>query len=536
MKSFHSRTQLDEVEVIIKIVKLFFNAHYCLGSCDEILQEIKKLPRCYSVPLIGYSKLLESLKQSLIQNQVIKEWPFALGELTSFSLPCLSYVEQPTFLQVEEKIKRHVVCLAMIEQSWNHYGNSFDMKFIDDEVLRLVLLKGGNPCMYQYSSELVTSDFTFLCAVLSRNQEKVPVEDIFMFTSNSIKSNKKQVLYLLNSMFNVYNQISEALKSDIEIIEVTLDKCGRCLSSSLFPTQVFKTFDRRIALKASKIVCGFLEFASKEFQNDIEIVCNAISIDPVQYQFASEELRNNFEVTEYAVTKMGVLLEFASKSLKENKHIVIAALRESIFAVDFMDKSLLDNLEIMANVLESIPSYYPMAGDTVKQNIDIIKLVLSYNGNLLKFIPQELKNDKSIVELAVSTTPNAIFYAHESFLNDKKFVYDACAKHPSLIFKLPDTYKNDIELFYSVIHHRLAPTVISYASENVRNQYDLMLQYCKNSKFNLAFIGNELKKNKEFWRTIIKEHKDAIMFLPAELANDDELVLESVSRFGFINK
>lgn len=74
-----------------------------------------------------------------------------------------------------------------------------------------------------------------------------------------------------------------------------------------------------------------LEYLSKEFQNDKDIVSEAVKICGYALEYASETLKNDKDI----VLLNGMSLKFASDKLKKDKKFVSKVLKDSPIASIF---------------------------------------------------------------------------------------------------------------------------------------------------------------------------------------------------------
>ncbi len=79
------------------------------------------------------------------------------------------------------------------------------------------------------------------------------------------------------------------------------------------------------------------------FQNDIDVVREAISFDPRSIQYASIELKNHFALD--VVCRMGRTLAYMSEEMRQNRQVVLEAVRNDGMAILYsklLDKEITD--------------------------------------------------------------------------------------------------------------------------------------------------------------------------------------------------
>ena len=72
-----------------------------------------------------------------------------------------------------------------------------------------------------------------------------------------------------------------------------------------------------------------MRYASKELQNDREIVLIAVTQNGYVLKYASKELQNDREIVLDAVTQNGRALKYASKELQNDREIVLTAIQHN---------------------------------------------------------------------------------------------------------------------------------------------------------------------------------------------------------------
>lgn len=97
---------------------------------------------------------------------------------------------------------------------------------------------------------------------------------------------------------------------------------------------------------------GELKYASKEFQNDREIVLAAIKNHGSALKFASDELKNDEELIRIAFITCGYMLSELSPSFRNNKEIVLIAVRQYGDALWFASEKLRNDEEVVITALK----------------------------------------------------------------------------------------------------------------------------------------------------------------------------------------
>ena len=94
------------------------------------------------------------------------------------------------------------------------------------------------------------------------------------------------------------------------------------------------------------------------FQNDIDVVREAISFDPRSIQYASIELKNHFALD--IVSRMGRMLAYMSEEMRQNRQIVLEAVRNDGMAILY--SNLLDD-----DITDAAIQQNPFAADLLHE-------------------------------------------------------------------------------------------------------------------------------------------------------------------------
>jgi hypothetical protein len=151
-----------------------------------------------------------------------------------------------------------------------------------------------------------------------------------------------------------------------------------------------------------------LEFASKELQNDKEVVLKAVKQNGDAFrpalEFASEELKNNKEVVLEAVKRNGLALEFASKELQNDKEIRFEAAKKRREDFIFFAKEYLIEKETVLEAVKRNGLVLEFASEELQNNKEIVLEAVKRNGDALRYASKKLRNNKEVVFLSVQST------------------------------------------------------------------------------------------------------------------------------------
>lgn len=231
-----------------------------------------------------------------------------------------------------------------------------------------------------------------------------------------------------------------------------------------------------------------------EYQDDREVVMQAITINPSVFQYASERLRNDKEIALKVVAKNYEMLRFLGDELKENANVFLVAITNNYHSYRYLPESLKDNKEIMSVVISQIGEY-------------------------LKDASPRLKDDEQLVLTAIKNSPSAFAYASSRLKNDLRFILK--------FFKIfPIRKENELRTFFASLPNEVVSLIID-------NKIVMLELIKKIGTSAYLHVSDELKKDKEIVLETIKKSKTIPSRLPKELLDDKELMLQAVNISGY---
>ena len=115
-------------------------------------------------------------------------------------------------------------------------------------------------------------------------------------------------------------------------------------------------------------------------------------------EFASKELQNDEDIVMAACLRGGLALQHASMELRANKEIVITACCQNWRAVRYVAKQLFGDRELRSTIATAISKQRPPSA--------------------LMGVPEELRRDKNIVLAAVAADPDCLKYVADDLKQD----------------------------------------------------------------------------------------------------------------------
>lgn len=161
----------------------------------------------------------------------------------------------------------------------------------------------------------------------------------------------------------------------------------------------------------------------------------------------------------------------------------------------------------------------------LRDDRDVVLAAIEKNGLDLQYAAKKFQNDPTIVLVAVKQNGLALEFASEELRNKNEIVIPALCKTLHAFQHVSNRIKNDKE-FIDGAMMGLGATVLNYASKEIRNNKDFMLQCVKKKGLVVMYASDELKKDKEIAAaSIISTNGIAIAFLPKEWMSDADFIL-----------
>ena len=147
-------------------------------------------------------------------------------------------------------------------------------------------------------------------------------------------------------------------------------------------------------------------------------------------------------------------------------------------------------------------------------------------------------NEKFVLE-AMQSQFIAIDYASERLKNDRNFILSAVKlKGHALVHVLPK-FQNDKEIVLTAVENGNFNT-FKYASDELKNDKDFVLQVLKISPYSFQYVSDKLKEDKAVIKQALTLEGRNLQFLPENLRDDTNLasmaVKQNVDAFQYASK
>lgn len=266
--------------------------------------------------------------------------------------------------------------------------------------------------------------------------------------------------------------------------------------------------------------CNRYEFTkiSKRLRDDPELMLRALKINhsiycslPVKVKIDRNIL---IEIAENDPTQFIHLREIRKEyreKIFSDKELALIVARTGPYALEYFNESVvsdtdvlkiafcLDNpLEMKKRLLKYTWGFKYIAQDYWLNDKDLLLNALKIDGSIYKHLPEEKKNERALALIAVKSCPEVIENCPERFRDDEKIVMASL--------------QGDTEY------------ILSYASDRLRDDFDVVYKAVKVDALNLEFASDRLRDNKEIVLRALKTYGGVLVDASERLQKDEELI------------
>ncbi|EFC37288.1 predicted protein [Naegleria gruberi] len=222
-------------------------------------------------------------------------------------------------------------------------------------------------------------------------------------------------------------------------------------------------------------------------------------------QFAEYNWREDDEFVMEMIREKTIILEDIPERFKTERHLVLELVKNCGIALRVLSSDMRNDREIVLEAIKNLPSAYQFASENLKNDIEIIKTALQLSSIVFHMIPSHFKNENEFVLMALKS---GLDFKQVTIEWNRDFVLQVCKIGKMPFSAIPLEFISDFEIIGTVIKNM-----------NGRNfKYEDLPEYIRNKNILLKLI--------EFISPKL------IIFLPPELSNDMEFLLEYVKFNG----
>eukprot|EP01080_Neovahlkampfia_damariscottae_P005756 gene5756-9577_t len=323
--------------------------------------------------------------------------------------------------------------------------------------------------------------------------------------------------------------------------------------------------EKQSILKLVKINGWNLEFVSKKFQNDFDVVLTAVNNEGRSLKFSSEKLKNNRKIVIEAIRNDPRSILYASLNLQSDREIALSVVSRNGLTLDFLNEFKGDE-EVLLEAIKQNPIAFLYSRKKIQKKLPFLRKVCSISGGLVQYMNEKfrvdkelgmnvVKNNVEIAKKALGKEPNAIehvpfeienyeelvletlkvdssmihYIKNEKLLNNKEFILKTIGIDTKIAEKRWFVFKNDIDIISKLISKN-GDNISKIDFRKSDWNDDLLIIGLKNSGLAIQFIPLSLL-TKRMAFTAVQQNSEAFKYC-INFCDDKELTLLVVSSNG----
>ena len=319
---------------------------------------------------------------------------------------------------------------------------------------------------------------------------------------------------------------NEAVQNDKPFVLTTVKQNGLALQ---FASPKFKR-DKQIVMAAVVQDGRALEFASPKLQQDKQIVMAAVQRDGNALCYASQEMKNDKQIVLSAVQRHGEALQYASSVLRDDKKVVYAAIKQSGEALCYASEALQNDKPFILSAAKKHEE------EERKKELERRRIEREESEKRWKE-KEELERtmkkkeaEKNKMLERINQDDSALKDASEELRNDKDIVLAAVARNGGMLqFASPELQKDKAIVSTAVVQNACA---LQYACEDMKSNREIVLTAVKVDGQVLQYANLELQNDKEVVLAAVQQNGLALEFASPRLQKNEEIVLTATKQNG----
>lgn len=418
--------------------------------------------------------------------------------------------------------------------SKHHYkGNVPDELFNDEEfMMKAVKLNG---ILLYFGSNKIKSNIKIVKEAINNNIGALDMID------EKLLNNEDLISEFINYYPDIYEKISSELKCNLHFAFIYFTRNSDILNLSYkrnFITNIYNKKrsipfnilnNKELFMKVVSINGDALIYASKDLQNDIEVVFLAVS----NKWSAIKNMNLDINRPDLSLMKF-VNRNDEFKSINDNKLIVFIAIKNSPKAFNYISLRLREKLECFLIIKKHCENFkIDLPSKPTNDNNFMLNCLTN---NPFFYIPQtsiEFRSNAKLMLKIIKKYHRLIDYAHCLNDNNKHFIIE-CLKY--------DVFKNPEDIIpYKTLNN---PDIILVLAKNFRDvKYKKLIGDLNDDKEfmkklveidgkKLIYASKRLQIDKEIVKIALKNDGKVIKNIHSSLLNDEELVMIAIQTFS----
>jgi hypothetical protein len=277
--------------------------------------------------------------------------------------------------------------------------------------------------------------------------------------------------------------------------------------------------------------------------------------EAIQHKLSSDSiLRANKKIILILVSVNGYFLKFITE-FRSDRDVVIAAVSSSPCSLEYAADNFQDDLDIVNLAISGSGAALQYASPRLKSRVDLVlKSLVNNNGHILKYLPDQIRKDKALALIAIENGLD-YYFLDEELKSDRNICLEYVKKKGAVGFgNLINAFKSDKEICleairntdqyeeqiwasdyedYHEIEGSVDNTALQFASEELNNDREVVLEAVKQNGTALCWASEELRSDREIVFEAVKRYGSVLQYASIELRNDREIVLTAVKIFSY---
>lgn len=271
----------------------------------------------------------------------------------------------------------------------------------------------------------------------------------------------------------------------------------------------------------------FSNFITPEVAKDVDLITIALSYDPYVLELASDDIKNNREVVEKTISSAGFTLQYASPILQNDKSLVLLAVQKDGRAFEFASETLRNDREVAYAAIQSNGSALKFVSPQLTEDNELCSMAVEFNALCLQYTNFSFKDNEQNVLNAIKNNSEVFGFASERLRNNRETVLAAISQHGHLLQYAGLEFKNTKDLAMTALETSKEghiPNLVKSLSLELRNDKDVIFKAANKNVGALEHASPEIKAERSFMLSLVKNHPYCFNYMNNELKNDKELI------------
>lgn len=273
--------------------------------------------------------------------------------------------------------------------------DSLDKMWIDDwDVVMAAVQKNG--CSLKNISERLKNDKEIILAAIkqeSRAYQYIPI---------NLQNDKEFIKDLLKVNPYVFTILPSQLKEDKDMAIIALD--NSCKNEICSGAYLYRQMPESL-------------------KSDLEIIELSLKSDPMTVLQLDQTCRGNTTLIHELVKRDGMIIQYASEDIRDSESIATTALENNPNSFRFLSDRLKNFRAFAILAIEKDGKNYLQVSDTLKNDKEIALLAVQKHGRNLRDLPEELRKEKQIILEAFKENSSSIAFSLNTDLDSDQKIF-----------------------------------------------------------------------------------------------------------------